>query len=115
MCKSISCDIVIGNFIIAAIEKNHKEIDLDMLASFDTQLNQRLEEQYSTKFSFDGVSEFSSSYPFFVAETTNDYIKIVDYEDAKDTLIKRLERYFRIGLPQAVVDELITTSISVFG
>ena len=114
MSKSISCDVVIGNLMIEAIEKDHTEISFDKLFQFDERVNFELKEKYLTKFSINSVKRFESDYPFFVVETSNNCIRIVDYKANRAALLDRLKRYFRIGLPSVVVNEFISVSEEIF-
>jgi len=115
MCKSISCDVVIGNFIIEAVIRNRHEVSFNDLIIFNNQVNDSLKQlDYFTKFSINGIFEFEDDYPFFVASSNDNGLEIKVKPD-KIPVIQMLERHFRSGLPNNVITEFITASNKILG
>ncbi len=113
MCKIISSDIVIGNFVIEAVEKDDFEIELKKIYDFDTKLSKELiKHDYYTKFDPINVIEFQENYPFFI-KSINESLVCVDDSNKKDYLMNMLIRYFRIGIPKIVAQEMKTISQTI--
>lgn len=115
MCKIISSDIVIGNFIIEAVEKDNFEIELNKIYDFDTKLSEKLmKHNYYTRFDSINVIEFQENYPFFI-KSINERFVCVDDSKKKDEFMNMLIRYFRIGIPKIVAQEIKTISQTILG
>jgi len=114
MCKFISSDSVIGNFVIEILEKNDDfRIELTKLYAFDAQLSERLKEHnYYTKFENRRVLDFKDDYPFFIESLDKECFSIVNSEK-KPELKSMLIRYFRVGLPKIVIEEMKTVSKTI--
>jgi len=117
MCRIISSDNVIGNFIIEAIENNKFEFSIENIIHFDEIISINLREHdYFTGFNYNKIWDFQENYPFFISEIEEDLIKI-NYDTNKQNksqLIEQLKRYFRFGMPKTVIDEMISESKKIF-
>jgi len=112
MCKSINSNVVIGNFLIEAVTRDKKYVSYEELISFDDLISEKLNEiNYITKFSVNQIFDFEDDYPFFIESIKDE--KIYIYLEHKDITINRLQRYFRMGLPSVILDELANTSSEV--
>lgn len=106
MSKIINSDIIIGNFIIEAVEKNDFEVKISQLYDFDLKLSEKLiEYNFYTKFDPINVIEFQEEYPFFI-KSVNKTTFCVDNSNNKEHLKQMLIRYFRIGIPKIVSQEI---------
>ena len=116
MCKVISSESVIGNFMIESVKREGFEIDVEQLITFDKALSAGLKaHNYYTGFDFKKITDFQNSYPFF-ASIDDDSSKLtvcqtMDVESLKTKLV----RYFRIGMPKLVVEEMKSASKTVLG
>lgn len=116
MCKFISSDIVIGNFVIEAIAKDDFCIEIEKLYSFDKRLSESLQEyNYYTRFDDMRLLDFSVNYPFFIKSIDQKYINILNEAENKEDFIKLLIRYFRLGMPKIVIDEIKLISQRILG
>ena len=118
MCKSISSDVIIGNLLIEAMERDVEQISFNQLLNFDEQISIAINDtDYSTKFSINNIHEFECNYPFFVTISNENHLRIVKNKDhtGKEVVINRLIRYFRIGLPKSVVNQVDEVSALIFG
>lgn len=114
--KYISSDIIIGNYLIEAIEKFKHEIFIDDLIIFDRMISEKLNEEYCTIFSLDGINNFEDTYPFFIVLGKNGKIIIkIDYNNKfqENELKECLNSYFRIGLPTDIVNVMKLASESI--
>lgn len=113
MCKIINSDNVIGNFIIEAIENNKFEFSIESIVLFDKKISNNLKEyDYFTGFNYNKIWDFQENYPFFINEIEEDLVKIsydINKQD-KSQLIEQLKRYFRLGMPKTVIDEMVSES-----
>lgn len=66
-----------------------------------------MEADYYTRFSYDEVLNFYANYSFFVNMPGSNTISILNPNNDIDRVSKLLERYFRFGLPNSVVKEMI--------
>lgn len=115
MCKIISSDAVIGNFILESVERDNFDVSIEKMFNYDEKLSKELKtHNYFTRFNYDEILDFSENYPFFVKSVESNHIKIFDEMNNKTTLINQLIRYFRIGMPKLVVDEIVSVSNSIF-
>ena len=115
MCKIISSEAVIGNFILESLERNYFTVSIKKIVEYDNILSQKLESyDYFTKFDFDEILNFKYNYPFFVKSIEPDYINFFDEVEDRMRMINQLKRHFRIGMPTLVVNEMISTSESIF-
>lgn len=111
MCKMISSETVIGNFIIEAVEKEDFKIEISKLFEFDTKLSQILTKlDYYTNLNTLKIVEFAENYPFFVKSVDDGYLNIVNEAKDNKVLTNKLERYFRFGMPKSVIDQMQNTS-----
>lgn len=111
MCKIISSETVIGNFIIEAVEKEDFKIEISKLFEFDTKLSQILTKlDYYTNLNTLKIVEFAENYPFFVKSVDDGYLNIVNEAKDNKVLTNKLERYFRFGMPKSVIDQMQNTS-----
>lgn len=110
--KYISSDIIIGNYLIEAIEKFKHEIFIDDLIIFDRMISEKLNEEYCTIFSLDGINNFEDTYPFFIKLVKNNriHIKLSNNSSDKSEFMDLLNRYFRVGLPKDVLDKMVSAS-----
>lgn len=116
MCKAISSEIVIGNLILEAVERDEKKIPIEDLISFDKKINISLKDMdYFTKFSIDNMFEFEKNYPFFISTINDNELEIIKFDAPKEYFLKRLTRYFRMGLPNDVINKLSAASKMVLG
>lgn len=115
MCKFISSDSIIGNFVIESLEKNNYKIEFEKLYDFDEQLSRSLEaHNYYTKFDLVKVFDFKEQYPFLIESLENEcfnIVKNIEIESFQATLI----RYFRLGMPKIVIDKMKSISQRILG
>ncbi len=115
MCTLISSEVIIGNFLIEAVEKNDYKIEIQKLYAYDKELSKQLKSHnYYTKFTPDKILAFQDNYPFFVTSVDNDFLNIVKRDNEKQ-FVTLLTRFFRLGLPRLVVEEMKKTSKAVLG
>lgn len=111
MCKIISSESVIGNFIIEAVAKEDFQIKISKLFEFETALSQMLTKlDYYTNLNTLKIVEFAESYPFFVKSIDEGYLNIVNETKDNKVLTNKLERYFRLGMPRVVINQMQDTS-----
>lgn len=116
MCKLISSDVVIGNLIIEAVKREYNQISFEEIYRFDKLISDALKgKDYVTQFSGSSLSEFFDNYPFFVSLINDECMQFLNLESNRDSVMKRLIRHFRIGLPNTVIAELTTASKVMFG
>lgn len=107
MCKIISSDSVIGNFVFEVVEKRRYEIEINELLKFERELSKKLKDlDYYTNFSTRCIINFMESYPFFVKSVSETTITINQEVFQHEKLSCKLERYFRLGIPYVVVDNM---------
>ncbi len=112
MCKMISSDAVIGNFILESVGRKQFYISISKMMEYDELLSRNLRaHDYFTRFDFDELTNFVINYPFFVESIESDVVKIFN---KTDNLVHQLNRHFRIGMPTLVVEEMISASKSIF-
>ncbi len=108
MCKIISSDLVIGNIIYESVKKDHYEIPMSTISSFDDQLSEAIKEYNCfTNFTLDNIRDFQMNYPF-IATISNNALSINKNEE-KTCLIETLRNYFRAGIPTSVVNAIQKT------
>lgn len=67
MCKMISSESIIGNFLLAALEKGDDRINVDKLFMFESLLGSNLNHlNYFTCLNYMNILDFAEDYPFFV-------------------------------------------------
>ena len=116
MCKIISSDVVIGNFLLEAIERDTFNVLIEDMVIYDEDLSWKLNKyNYFTRFDYEKVLDFTENYPFFAQIIESNYIRIMNKMNNKDKLREQLGRYFRIGIPTLVVNEIRSVSDSVLG
>ena len=114
MCKFISSDSVIGNFVIESLEKNDFTIELKKLYDFDTLLSEKLITQdYYTKFDSGRIIDFKENYPFLVESLENDCLHIVKDIENREVFNSMLVRYFRLGMPKFVITQMKVVSQTI--
>lgn len=114
MCKIISSDAVIGNFIIESVERDNYDISIEKMNNYEKQLSENLEKyNYFTRFDFDEILDFTENYPFFVKSLQSNHMKICNKANNNTNLINQLKRYFRIGMPTLVINEMVSVSKSI--
>lgn len=111
MKKSISGDILIGNVLIEAFLRERNEIEIQLICDFNEQINKDLKD-YWMDFSISEIYKFEVEYPFLIDSIINSKLNITSQHD---NLMYKLNRYFRTGLPNDVVDKVRSTSEIVFG
>ncbi len=111
MCKIISSDLIIGNFVIESLEKDDFKIEFEKLYDFDDKLSSNLEKyNYYTNFDLSNVIEFKQNYSFLIESYDDECFNVVkDIENFQSLLI----RYFRLGIPKFVIDEMKRVSKSI--
>lgn len=116
MCKIISSDLIIGNFIIEAVAKNDFKVEIGAIQKFDEELSQRLiKYDYYTNFSMTSVACFAEYYSFLIESLDEQYIKILNDEANEDRFAQKLNRYFRFGMPRIVIDEMHSVLQNLLG
>ena len=116
MCTLISSEVVIGNFLIEAVEKNDYKIEIKKLYAYENKLTKQLKmHDYYTKFTSDKILAFQDNYPFFVTSVDNDFLNIVKRDNDEKQFVTLLTRYFRLGLPKFVVEAMKKSSKDVLG
>lgn len=114
MCKIISSEAVIGNFIIESVERDNYDISIEKMNNYEKQLSENLEKyNYFTRFDFDEILDFTENYPFFVKSLQSNHMKICNKSNNNTNLINKLKRYFRIGMPTLVINEMVSVSKSI--
>lgn len=107
MCKFISSDSIIGNFVIESVEKDDFQIELEKLYIFDKELSKRLKKHnYFTNFNVKEISSFKDNYPFIIKSYNNESFSIIQRIESKDEFHSMLIRYFRLGMPKVVINEM---------
>lgn len=117
MCKIIGSDAVIGNALIEAVKHDKFEIKISDICRIDRKVNAALiNENIYTSFSLVEIKDFHFDYPFFVSEINDHVIKLNEESKTDSKLfLKRLARYFRIGLPTSYIYSFIETSEAILG
>lgn len=113
MCKNISSESIIGNLILAVVEKGADQIEIEKLFKFETNLRSNLNRlNYFTSLNYVNILDFADDYPFFVKSVNDSNVYLTDrYEP--HVLSCKLNRYFKMGLPKAVINEMKTVSENV--
>lgn len=116
MCKIISSDIVIGNFIIDQVGEDiskAKVLTVEKLIAYDRKLSKKLKKgEYYTKFDVSDLTAFQNNYPFFVRKINENTIILSDH--ANNAAYKlQLMRYFRMGLPNNIIKSMVDASSEV--
>ncbi|MCL2135762.1 MAG: hypothetical protein FWH37_09525 [Candidatus Bathyarchaeota archaeon] len=115
MCKIISSDVIIGHCVLEAVKRGVTQVSFKQLIAFDEQIGAPLKEMdYFAKFSLYRVFEFEDKYPFFVSSISDDAL-IIDHGSNRAHTIERLKKYFRMGLPNVVIDTFTSASDKIFG
>jgi len=119
MCKVVNGDILIGNFLIEALNKGRIEVSYKDIMEFDRKLITTLEQDnYATRFSVNSIDNFENSYPFFVMPGENRSFRFVPFDEAelgKQNFLERLKRNFQMGLPNTLIEKLTSTADNVLG
>ena len=116
MCTLISSEGVIGNFLIEAVKKNDYKIEIKKLYAYDKELSKQLKmHDYYTRFTPEKILAFQENYPFFVTSVDKGFLNIVKRENDEKQYVTLLTRYFRLGLPKFVVEEMEKSSNIVLG
>lgn len=110
MCKMISSESIIGNFLLAALEKGDDRINVDKLFMFESLLGSNLNHlNYFTCLNYMNILDFAEDYPFFVKSVNEINVCMTDSYD-QYVLSNKLSRYFKMGLPKVVINEMQTVS-----
>lgn len=107
MCKFISNDSIIGNFVIAAVEKDCYKVEMQKLYDFDDLLSNKFEiYDYYSNFDLIRIMDFVESYPSFVESVDEQYFYISMHRKDKSRFLEILVRHFRFGIEEEVVKEM---------
>lgn len=113
MSKILSSESLIGNYILAAVEKGDSEVNLDKLFEYESRLSSQLSPLgYSTHLDYTSILDFSDNYPFFIGSVNESSVPITSSDDPC-YLRNRLVRHFRMGLPKVVVNAMKNVSEDV--
>ena len=116
MCKKINAELVIGNILIEAIERKQILLTIEQIIEFETKFDELLKKDDAfTDFNLSEISLFTQNYPFFLEIKDSESVEIQTSNDQIDIFTNRLKRYFRIGLPNNIVNDVKQTSELVFG
>ena len=116
MCRFISGDSIIGNFVIESLEKDNFRIEFEKLYNFDRQLSVKLAEyDYYTNFDIIKVIEFKENYPFLIESSDDKCFYIKKNIEDKNQFYSILVRYFRLGMPKIVINEMKIVSQDFLG
>lgn len=114
MCQRVDAEVIIGNVLITAVERQQFEISLDYFTDFDKEVTILLKKRKTiTSFSTFELLEFENNYPYFIDDFSNDTIKLKSYESDKD-FRNRLVNNFRAGLPSYLVEDMMEALDTVF-
>ena len=113
MCKIISSESIIGNFLLAALEMGNDKVNIEKLFMFESLLSSNLNRlNYFTCLNYINILDFAEDYPFFIKSVNEDNVSLTDsYEPY--VLSNKLKRYFKMGLPKVVINEMQTASKNV--
>lgn len=113
MCKMISSESIIGNFLLAAVEKGDDQINIEKLFKFESLLGSHLNRlNYFTCLNYMNILDFAEDYPFFIKSVNEINVCMTDAYD-QCVLSNKLNRYFKMGLPKVVINEMQTVSKNV--
>lgn len=115
MCKMISSESIIGNFLLAALENGDDLISIEKLFKFESLLNSKLNSfNYFTYLNYMNILDFAEDYPFFIKSVNEINVYLTDSCD-QCTLSNKLNRYFKMGLPKVVIREMQVVSKNILG
>ena len=107
MCKMISSESIIGNFLLAALEKGDDRINVDKLFMFESLLGSNLNHlNYFTCLNYMNILDFAE-------ESVNEINVCMTDSYDQYVLSNKLSRYFKMGLPKVVINEMQTVSQKV--
>lgn len=113
MCKMISEESIIGNFLLAAVENGVSQIEVEKLFRFEMLLGTNLDKfNYFTCLNYMNILDFAENYPFFIKSVNEKNVQLTD-SFGQDVLSNKLSRYFKMGLPKTVINEMQTASKNV--
>lgn len=113
MCKIISSESIIGNFLLASVELGNYQVNIDNLFAFEKLLDSNLKQlNYFTCLNYMNILDFAEDYPFFVKSVNESCVHLTDSFE-QNVLSNKLNRYFKMGLPKIVIDEMQTVSKNV--
>lgn len=113
MCKMISSESLIGNFLLASLEMGNHKIEIDELFAFESNLGSHLNHlNYFTRLSYSNILDFVDDYPFFIKSVNESSVSLTDSYDLA-VLSNKLKRYFKMGLPETVIKEMQAVSKNV--
>ena len=98
MCKMISSESIIGNFLLAALENGDDLISIEKLF----------------KLNYMNILDFAEDYPFFIKSVNEINVYLTDSCD-QCALSSKLNRYFKMGLPKVVIREMQVVSRNILG
>ena len=115
MCKMISSESIIGNFLLAALENGDDLISIEKLFKFESLLNSKLNSfNYFTCLNYMNILDFAEDYPFFIKSINEINVYLTDSCD-QCALSSKLNRYFKMGLPKVVIREMQVVSRNILG
>lgn len=104
MCKILSSEVVIGNFILDSLNQGKINIDLKDLIDFDSKLSTLLiAKNYFTHFNINSVFDFQINYPFLIDAIQENSLCLKSIDNNIEQIKILLTRYFRMGLPNTVI------------
>lgn len=117
MCKLISAEIVIGNYILDAISNSMgsrvvEKISISKLIDYDEKLSDLIGQGYFSKFNTNEIFEFQYNYPYIIRNINAGEMDLSINEGTVDSFKNRLERYFRMGLPSNIVEAMNEAFVS---
>lgn len=113
MCKMISSESIIGNFLLAALEMGDDQVNIEKLFMFESILSSHLNRlNYFTHLNYMSILDFADDYPFFIKSVNEINVSLTDSYDSR-VLLNKLNRYFKMGLPKAVINEMQAVSKNV--
>ena len=111
MCKKLMSDYIVGNILIEAIDRQKYCVRIEDVFKIDDELSKLLivEDTYSDV-DVNDICLFAENYPYF-SHIEDDHICI---KDNNNKLKIRLLKYFRVGLPLNIVEQISSASNIVF-
>lgn len=107
MSSFISYDVIIGNFLFECVQHN-KKASISDFYNFEANLSKKLKKyDYYLNFMYSDIEDFVEEYSFFVSREKDNFIVNNDNKYL-------LNRYFRMGLPAIVVNQIKETFNEMF-
>ena len=109
----ISSESIIGNFLLAALEMGDNQVNIEKLFMFESLLSTQLNRlNYFTCLNYMNILDFAEDYPFFIKSVNEINVFLTDSYDPY-VLSNKLNRYFKMGLPKVVINEMQAVSKNV--